>query len=103
MPVVTAGAITAGATLLGAGIQVWANSAAQQEALRENRRAEKLRIKFAKEETEREERRFQKEYDLKKDGQNFNMMDSIIKNTQSMFMNNRAYSQQIANFSRSRR
>lgn len=102
MAVIAAAGITAGATLLGAGIQLWANEAASKEALRENRRAEGLRIKFAGEETEREERRFEKKFKLNQSAQNFNMMDTMLKNTQSMFQSNRENTQMMAKFNRSR-
>ena len=102
MAIVTAAIIGGSATLIGAGAQIWANNAAASEALEENRRAESLRIKFAGEETEREERRFQEKFSFEKAGQNFDMMDTMLQNTEKMFQSNRSNTAMMAKFNRSR-
>jgi hypothetical protein len=101
-PVTTAALIVGGASLIGSGVSLWANSSAQSAALKEHRRAERLRVKFAKEESEREERRFSRTHALQKQGQNFNMIQSILNGTKSMFESNRANTHQIMSFNRSR-
>ena len=101
LPLLAAG-IIGGSSLLSAGMQAWFNSSAQDAALRESRRSEKLRIKFAKEETEREEKRFNRTFGFQQAGQNFNMNQQINQNLMTMFESNREASMRISNHRRSR-
>ena len=101
MSLIAAGVI-GGASLLGAGMQAWFNSSAQDAAHRESRRSDKLRIKFAEEETERQEKRFDRTHGLQQAGQNFNMNQQINQNLMNMFESNREASMRIANHRRQR-
>ena len=94
--------IAAGASLTGAGIQAWSSLYAGDKALDEHRRAEKLRIKFAKEESKREEERFRRTHQLQTESQNFNATQTVLNNIQGMFQSNRALTRQMMNFNRSR-
>lgn len=102
-------AITAGGALVSAGIQAWFNNQAQEDALKEARRTEKLNIKFAEEQTKRDERRFARGFklqeenlDLKKSQANINTTQSILSNMQGLMQSNRATSMQIGNYNRGR-
>lgn len=93
--IIGAGVITGAANLGAAGIGAWMSVSAQRDAMREHRRAEALRIKFAGEETEREVasdmRRHgleSRQVKLNERTQNFNEVQAILDNITSMHNSN---------------
>jgi len=102
MAALAAGAVVGGIGLIGTGITSWMSSRSEAKAREEHQRAQALQIKFAEEETKREEVHRARTHQLAKAGQNFNMMDSIVKNTQNMFMSNRAVTDNIIKYQKAR-
>ena len=66
MGVVAAAAVTGGFTLGSAFVQYYFSEQARKEAKKEARRSEELQIKFAKEETAREQEKFDETMELRK-------------------------------------
>ena len=102
MPAIIGGTIVAGGALVGAGVTTWANLYASSQARREARRTEALNIKFAEEETGREESRFNRGLKLQQDDANFKRTQSVIDNITTMFQNNRQMTNQMMTHNRSR-
>ncbi len=106
MPIIAAatGAGIAGVTgLVGTGVSLWYQNRAQAEAKKEHSRTEALNIKFAKEETKREDERFKKNFGLSQSTQNFNASQAILGNIQNLFESNRKGTNEMMTYNRTRR
>jgi len=97
MAVLIGAGITAAAALIGTGVSIWSQSRALKQAQKEAKRTERLNIKFAEEESVREERRFARTMKLEEEaletqqaGQRFNQTQTILGNLTNMLNSNRA-------------
>lgn len=110
MAIVTGSVIIGTSALASAGIQAWFNADAQEQALKEHRRSERLQIKFAEAETEREEGRFSRKLGFEKERFEFQKGNAVVAQTQNqmnsmmnMFSNNNKLSNQLVQNLRGRK
>lgn len=73
--------IASGTTLLSGGLQWYLAESAQRDALRESRRAEKLRIAFAEKENKRLQGNFSREMGLQEKRFDFDKNQQRFQNT----------------------
>lgn len=101
MAIMAAG-IVAGGSLLAGGLSAWLAHSAQGDALKESRRAEGLRIKFANEENSRQESQFSRTASqnkevigLNKRKESFDQMQGILDNINGMHRENQSQFQKV--------